>query len=68
MYKCNSREIHYASLQKLSGMPETAWEWGVRSESVALGDLWAGSELALPEPPATQAGRVGAASQLEGGG
>lgn len=30
MYKCNSREIHYASLQKLSGMPETAWEWGVR--------------------------------------
>lgn len=30
MYKCNSREIHYASLQKLSGMLETAWEWGVR--------------------------------------
>lgn len=30
MYKCNLREIHYASLQKLSGMLETAWEWGVR--------------------------------------
>lgn len=29
MYKCNSREIHYASLQKLSGVRETAWEWGV---------------------------------------
>lgn len=28
MYKCNLRKIHYASLQKLSGTPETAWEWG----------------------------------------
>lgn len=28
MYKCKLREIHYASLQKLSGVPQAAWEWG----------------------------------------
>lgn len=46
MYKCNLREIHYASLQKLHGALETAgseecvpWVWGV----------WAG-----PESPTLQ--------------
>lgn len=28
MYKCNSREIHYASLHRLSGVLATAWGWG----------------------------------------
>lgn len=47
MYKCNLREIHYTSLQRLSGMPETAWEKGVCARS---GDLWAGQRC-LPLRP-----------------
>lgn len=67
MYKCNSREIHYASFAKA--------EWragdslGVGSECVFAWDLQGG--ISLPRParvmPATQIRGVGAASQLEGG-
>ena len=46
MYKCKLREIHYASLQKLSGVLQAAREWGASA--------CAGDSRGLPAHPAGQ--------------
>lgn len=65
MYKCNLREIHYASQPERSGVQETAWERGV---SVCAEGLQGGTRLPPPARAALHSDEEsGGTTPLKGG-
>lgn len=69
MYKCKLREIHYATLQKLSGAPEAVWEWGVSAcVPGARGAYWPPPSAPTPGPSLTPSWRVVDKKQSTSGG
>lgn len=69
MYKCKLREIHYATLQKLSGVPEAVWEWGVSAcVPGTRGAYWPPPSAPMPGPSLTPSWRAVDKKQSTSGG